>query len=161
MGYNKEFLIAYSDLEQFCAKELEAIDSAAATAEEATGIDAADFWVILARADSEADGDVAFIVDEIESLLDEDSGEDPSADQLGRDFARLLGDLKAAFRTRTKGLGLLLTPLSPDADFGDYVRPPVVNAPLHAFVFVVQNMYALTPAGKRLQHTVNEYQWYD
>jgi len=162
MGYKKEFLIAYSDLEQFCAKELEAIDSAAATAEEATGIDAADFWVILARADSEADGDTAFIADEIESLLDDDeSGEGPSSDELGRKFAQLLSDLKAAFHNRTKGLGLLLLPLSPDADFGDFVRPPVVNEPLHAFVFVVQNMYALTPAGERLQHVVNEYQWYD
>lgn len=162
MGYKKEFLIDYSDLERFCEPELEAIDSAAAAAEESTEIDAADFWGMMARCDSDDDIDTAGLIEEIASMMQNSASQQgPTAEDLGRAFSKLLSDLKAAFQQRTGGLGLYLRALPPDVDFGHFGRPPVEGGPIDPFVFIVTNMYALTPAGERLKDVVAEYQWYE
>jgi hypothetical protein len=162
MGYQKEFLIAYEDLEQLCPGEMGALESAINAAALSTDLDNADLWVILATADADSGGDKTCVVDNVANLLtDEHDLTETVAADAGQALAKLLVDLKEAFTQRTGELGLQLRPLSMDADFGDFVRPPVVNPPLHAFVFVVENMVGLTPAGERFKHVVAEYEWFD
>lgn len=162
MGHHRAFLIAYPDLERLCPAEIAALESAADAAERSTDIDAAELWVVLARADADSDGDASHLAEGIAEILADDGDlAETVAAETGREFAGLLAALKEAFTRRTGGLALRLHPLSMDADFGDCVRPPVVNPPLHAFVFIVDNMLGLTPAGERFKHEVTEYRWFD